>query len=278
MLRLWQVMVTFPVVVYIFMKREYKDSDPDWNRNRVISDGRLWQINDFLQLIGLPDAEICSIQKNRKMKSTINTGLILSGALLINMPGFSQTTANQPVNNQSVNNHSVTNQSTSNQSVTESKTAIKMDKNQMLTTNQTPAANKATVRRLYDDILNTGKFELLNQIVSDTYEGPRGIKGPAGFAAAIKPVRTAFPDIKWTIEDLIAEGDEVMIRWSWKGTNTVSFDGFPVSNKTVTHHAISIFQFDGDKISKAWMQADRLGFYQQIGVIAPDITTAPVRN
>jgi steroid delta-isomerase-like uncharacterized protein len=196
------------------------------------------------------------------MKSTINAGVILSGALLVSMPGFSQTTTDP----------AAINQSGTGQSINETKTAIKMDNN------QTPAANKAIVRRIYEEVLNTGKLELLTQMISDVYEGPRGIKGPDGFAAAIRPVRTAFPDIKYAIDDMIAEGNEVMIRWSWKGTNTASFDGFPATNKSVTHHAISIFQFDGNKISKAWMQADRLGFYQQIGVIAQDVTTAPAKK
>lgn len=185
------------------------------------------------------------------MKSSVNAGFILSGAMLINLPVFSQNTTNQSLN--------------------ESKTTLKME------TNQTPSVNKETVRSLYEDILSTGKFELLKQIVSEEYEGPRGIKGPAGFAAAISPLRTAFPDIKWTVEDLIAEGDKVVVKWSWKGTNTSSFDGFPASSKTVMHHAINIFQFEDHKIIKSWMQADRLGFYQQIGVIAPDVTTAPVK-
>ena len=138
--------------------------------------------------------------------------------------------------------------------------------------------NKESVRKLYEEILNTGKFELLNQIVSEEYAGPRGIKGPTGFAETIKPVRAAFPDIKWAVEDLIAEGNKVMIRWTWKGTNTGSFDGFPATNKEVIHNAINIFQFSGDKIIKAWMQADRLGFYQQIGVVSADAITSPAKK
>src|ERR1700676_806837 len=136
-------------------------------------------------------------------------------------------------------------------------------KNQMLS-NQTPEKNKTIVRELYEEILNTGKFELLADIISANYEGPRGIKGPEGFAIAIRPVRAAFPDVHWTIEDMIAEDDKVVVMWSWTGTNTASFDGFPVSHASVTHHAISIFQFHDGKIIKGWMQADRLGFYQQI--------------
>ena len=132
--------------------------------------------------------------------------------------------------------------------------------------------NKATVRKLYEEILNTGKLELLNQFISPDYSGPRGIKGPAGFAEPVSTVRAAFPDVKWTVEDLVAEGDKVLIRWSWKGTNTNSFEGFPATNKEVNHHAMNVFEFRAGKIVRSWMESDRLGFYQQIGVLSPEAT------
>jgi len=183
------------------------------------------------------------------MKSLIKPGLILCSALLTGMPLFSQVKTDQSLTN-SQNEAKMYNQ----------------DK------------NKAAVRKLYEEILNTGKLELLNQVVSEEFIGVREAKGPAGFAATISPVRAAFPDIKWTIEDLIAEGDKVVVRWTWKGTNTGSFAGFPPCNKQVTHSAISIFQFSDDKIIKAWMAADRLDFFQQIGVISADITTPPAKK
>lgn len=156
-------------------------------------------------------------------------------------------------------------------------TGIPQIKNYQMATNQNQEKNKAVTRKLYEEILNTGKFELLAGIISQNYEGPRGIKGPEGFSIAIRPVRAAFPDIHWTIEDLIAENEKIVVMWSWTGTNTVSFDGFPVSNARVTHHAISIFQFSDGKIIKGWMQADRLGFYEQIGVISPDLVKPRVK-
>ena len=168
------------------------------------------------------------------MKSIVNPAFVLSGALLISMPASAQVKTDHSSNT--------------------SKAEVKME------TNKTVDNNKAIIRKLYEEILNTGKLELLNQVVADDYIAPRGLKGPEGFAEAVRPVILAFPDIKWTIEDLIAEGDEVMVRWSWTGTNRGSFDGFTPTNKVVNHHAIQIFQLSGNKIIKAWMQSDRLGF------------------
>jgi steroid delta-isomerase-like uncharacterized protein len=138
--------------------------------------------------------------------------------------------------------------------------------------------NKAIVLRLYNEILNTGKLDLLREVIADNYAGPRGITGPNGFAATIVPVITAFPDIHWTIEDILAEGDQVMIMWSWKGTNKYSFDGFPATNTIVVHHAISVFELHEGKIAKGWMQSDRLGFYQQIHVLSEDAVKPRVDN
>jgi steroid delta-isomerase-like uncharacterized protein len=138
---------------------------------------------------------------------------------------------------------------------------------------QTLEKNKAAIRNLYEGILNKGKMELLNQIISEDYTGIRGEKGAAGFSETVDSIRTAFPDIKWTVEDLIAEGDKVVVRWSWTGTNTSSFRGFPPSQKQVADIAIAIYQFSGDKIIKAWIQSDRLGFLQQIGIIPQDLIT-----
>ena len=135
--------------------------------------------------------------------------------------------------------------------------------------------NKEAIRNLYEEILNTGKLELLSEIISEDYTGVRGEKGPAGFFQTVGSLRTGFPDIKWTIEDLIAEGDKVIVRWSWKGTNSGSFRGFPVSNKMVNDNAIAIYQFSGNKVTHAWIQSDRLGFLMQIGVVSPDVLTPP---
>lgn len=138
--------------------------------------------------------------------------------------------------------------------------------------------HKAIIRNLYEKFLNTGNLEMLKEIISERYTGVRGEKGPEGFAETVNSIRIAFPDIKWTIEDLMAEGNKVIVRWSWKGTNKASFRGLPASNKEVVDNAITIYEFSGDKIIKAWIQSDKLGFLQQIGVISQDITTSANRK
>lgn len=140
---------------------------------------------------------------------------------------------------------------------------------------RTSEKNREVVRRIYEDCLNTGQLELLNQFVGQDFVGIDGQKGPAGFAGIIQELRQGFPDIHWTIEDLIAEGDRVAVRWEWQGTHQRTFRGFPASQKQMTNSAIAIYQLRDNKVVQAWIQTDRLGFLQQIGVVSPDLGSAP---
>jgi steroid delta-isomerase-like uncharacterized protein len=140
---------------------------------------------------------------------------------------------------------------------------------------QTTENNKAIVRKLVEDCLNTGELALLNMLVSDDYVGPTGQKGPAGFADTVRALRQAFPDIRWTIEDLFAAGDRVALRWQWQGTHEAPFRNFPASRKTLTNTAIAIFQLKDNRIVQGWVQTDQLGFLQQIGAVPQDIGLAP---
>ncbi len=136
---------------------------------------------------------------------------------------------------------------------------------------QTSEKNKKTIRRLYEEILNTGKLELLNGIIHEEYTGPGPGKGPASFIETVKGILQGFPDIQWKIEDLIAEDDKVTVRWTWKGTHKGSFREIPATAKQVTDNAIVIYQFKEDKIIHAWIQSDRLGVLQQIGVLSQNV-------
>lgn len=140
---------------------------------------------------------------------------------------------------------------------------------------QNPEKNKEMVRKLYEDLLNTGKLELLDHVIAEDYVGIYGQKGPAAFAETIQTLRQGFPDIQWTIEDLVAAGDRVAVRWTWQGTHTNPFRGFPATNKKVTDKAIAIYQFRDNKVIQAWIETDRLGVLQQIGAVPQDLGLTP---
>jgi predicted ester cyclase len=90
-------------------------------------------------------------------------------------------------------------------------------------------------------------------------------------------VKIAFPNVHFTVEDLIAEGGRVAARWQMEGTNLGPFAGFPASERRARQTAIVIYQISDAKIVRAWLQNDRLGLLQQIGAI-PELAAAAPKN
>jgi steroid delta-isomerase-like uncharacterized protein len=84
-------------------------------------------------------------------------------------------------------------------------------------------------------------------------------------------VFTAFPDIQYTLNDLLAEGDRVVARFTARGTQTGAFQGIPATGKAVTMSAIAIYRVAGGKVVEQWLEYDMLGVLQQLGVVpAPE--------
>jgi steroid delta-isomerase-like uncharacterized protein len=140
---------------------------------------------------------------------------------------------------------------------------------------QTRDENKRKVETLFDKCFNQGDLGLLDQLVAPDYVGPLGSKGPDGFRGIVVGLRTGFPDIRYTLEDMIGEGDRVAVRWHWTGTNKGSFRAFPPTGKTFTNPGVGIFQFKDGKIVAAALETDRLGFLEQLGVVPPGVGLGP---
>jgi predicted ester cyclase len=135
----------------------------------------------------------------------------------------------------------------------------------------TPAHNKQTVQRIYEDCINTGDLTRLAEFVDASYVGPNGERGPEGFAATVGGLRAGFPDIHFTLEDLVADGDRVALRWKWEGTHQNSFRGFEPTGKRVTNAAIGIYELRDGKVVRAWLQTDRLGFLDAMGALPESV-------
>jgi steroid delta-isomerase-like uncharacterized protein len=137
-------------------------------------------------------------------------------------------------------------------------------------------SNKATFRRLHD-ATNTGDAELISKTIDELVEPDVLIRTPSPVettgAKAIKEVFArllqAFPDLRITVEDLIAEGDKVVSRNSVTGTHQGEYVGLPPTGKTVTYSEIFVFRFINGRIAETWGIVDVFSQMQQLGVIAP---------
>lgn len=131
-------------------------------------------------------------------------------------------------------------------------------------------ANKQLVRRLYTDYLNPGHLDRLGDVVSADFVGRDGARGPAAFGAPIAALRAAFPDLTYTLQDVVAEDDRVAVRWVLHGTFTGAFRSFAPSGKAIENTGCAIFQVAGGKLVHATVETDRLGFLQAIGAVPYD--------
>jgi len=131
--------------------------------------------------------------------------------------------------------------------------------------------NKAIVRRFYEEIVNQKKRAALDEVFDpnlvDHFTPPDTPGGLEGARQAFDMYLTAFPDLHFTVEDLIAEGDEVVARVTMSGTQHGAFMGIPPTGKHVSMTGIDINRFVGGKSVEHWVEMDRLGLMQQLGVI-----------
>ena len=135
--------------------------------------------------------------------------------------------------------------------------------------------NRALVRSLYEDCINTGNLSLLSRYIDDDYVGVRGERGVAGFARVIEGLRRGTPDVQFTLEDVLADGDRVAVRWTWRGTHQGLVAGVAPTGKRLESTAIVIYELRNGKIVQAWLESDRLGFLQRLGVVHPSLGAGP---
>jgi len=131
--------------------------------------------------------------------------------------------------------------------------------------------NKTVARRLVEEVINTGKLEDAAQYFIPNYVDhatPPGIPpGLDGFKAFFAAFRAAFPDLHYTIEDNIAEGDRVVQRATASGTMKGDFLGMPATGKNATWAEIHIVRVKDGKIVEHWASVDQLGMLQQLGLV-----------
>jgi len=131
------------------------------------------------------------------------------------------------------------------------------------------AQNKALVRRFFDEVLNQQQMAVLDQIIAPDFRTtfPATPAGREGFKQALAVFFRAFPDTHNHVEDMIAEGDRVVVRGHLTATHQGEFMGIPPTGKQVQMQYIDIWVVENGKITNNWVQMDFLGMLQQLGVV-----------
>jgi len=133
--------------------------------------------------------------------------------------------------------------------------------------------NKTLSRRFFEEVFGKGKLNVLDEIIAKDHvnSGPGALPGlPTGIEGAKQLVtvyRNAFPDLHFTIDEQIAEGDKVVTRWTGHGTNKGELLGMPATGNSSTVTGIVVDRIANGKIAETWGVFDQFGMMQQLGVI-----------
>lgn len=131
--------------------------------------------------------------------------------------------------------------------------------------------NKAIARRLFEEGVFKGDLAVVDETIATDFVNHSSIFGATpdqeGLKQEVTLLRTGFPDLQGTIEDLFSEGDKVVVRVTGRGTHTGELMGIPPTGKQINVTAISIFRLAGGKVVERWNVTDQLAMLRQIGVI-----------
>lgn len=131
--------------------------------------------------------------------------------------------------------------------------------------------NKAAIRKFLEEVINQNRMDRANDLVVEDFVEldplPGQRQGREGLKEVLAMMRAAFPDIHWTPEEMVAEGDKVVTRFTWTGTHRGDFLGVPATGKSVSVKGVVIDQLEGGKISNSRILMDTLGLMQQLGVL-----------
>ena len=131
--------------------------------------------------------------------------------------------------------------------------------------------NKAYIRRVIEEVYNRGDLDVVDEVAASDliiHASAQDIHGREGAKAYVAALRAGFPDLHFTIEDQVAEGDMVVTRWIARGTHAGEFQGIPATGKEVRLAGTDIDRISGGKVAECWAHVDELGLMRQLGIIA----------
>ncbi len=146
----------------------------------------------------------------------------------------------------------------------------------MATATSSVEANKRAIRRLYDET-NKGDYDFLDELLAADFTsfggaGFKDLHGPAEFKELTMTFLTSFPDLWFQVDELIGEGDDILVSGTLSGTHKGDFYGIPATGHKVAWTGCAIFRFRGPQVIARWQEFDALGLMAQIRPPAPGAT------
>ena len=135
-----------------------------------------------------------------------------------------------------------------------------------------PEELKALIRLFFEDVWNKANVAALEVFLEPDFVFhnpilPETGNGIEGYRQIVITLRSAFPDQRWTLEEVLGDNDKVIARWTMHGTHTGSYLSITPSGKMVNFSGISIYRFVGGRVAEEWTVSDALGFLWQEGYL-----------
>jgi steroid delta-isomerase-like uncharacterized protein len=132
--------------------------------------------------------------------------------------------------------------------------------------------NKTAVGRLFNELWNKGNLPIADELIAPTYlhhdpSTPDLGKGPESEKKRVNLYRTAFHDLRLNIEDLLADGETVVARWSCRGVHKGELNGIAPTGKQIAITGVTIVRFSNGKIVEGYVNWDALGLMRQLGAV-----------
>ncbi|HEX9871018.1 MAG TPA: ester cyclase [Candidatus Tectomicrobia bacterium] len=130
----------------------------------------------------------------------------------------------------------------------------------------TSAANKALIRRLYQQVFADWNLDVIDELFDPTFRvSPSFPPGPEGVKQFYARLRAAFPDLRYVVNDIIAEEDKVVVRWTWHCTHRGTFRGIPPTGRQASVTGMAIYRVANGKCVERWVNLNMLGLLEQLG-------------
>ncbi len=132
-------------------------------------------------------------------------------------------------------------------------------------------SNNLLSDRVWDEVWHKGDLARIDDLFAPDFvrhdPGGREIHGPEQNRQFIKGLRAAFPDLQFIVDDQIAEGDKMCVRYHFHGTHMGDFHGIPPTRKQIVYSGILIYRMANGKIAEQWTELDLLSFLRQLGAL-----------
>jgi steroid delta-isomerase-like uncharacterized protein len=133
------------------------------------------------------------------------------------------------------------------------------------------ATNKAVIQAFIEEVLNRQQLDRANDLVKEDFVEldpfPGQEQGREGLKAILRMFLAAFPDMRWVVNEMVAEGDKVVTRFAWTGTHRGTFMWIPPTGRSVEVKGVVIDRLEQGKMADSRILMDTMGLMQQLGAI-----------